>query len=272
MYFSVGVWLFRLFFYLFIYCWIALITLPYFISRLDIFHFPSKDVIFKPISKGKGSCKLVGPDKPYSYSTIRGAFRRHLESLGVGPSKFGLHSLRSEWASMAASNGVNDKVFRRHGRWKSLQAKDEYVDDNLEQRLEVSSFLGLWERSLVLFSCIISPNLVRLAQFFVSLYMPRIFSRQASLKKPIWFTLLCYLLCSGGKMWYFWQLTLGIRNNKYLVGTRYHKAWALGRSITGNDTVVYKGEYGTWCPSWLQNQPCTFGWCQTYLRLKTHFV
>ena len=103
----------------------------------------SKDVIFKPISKGKGSCKLVGPDKPYSYSTIRGAFRRHLESLGVGPSKFGLHSLRSEWATMAASNGVNDKVFRQHGRWKSLQAKDEYVDDNLEQRLEVSSFLGL---------------------------------------------------------------------------------------------------------------------------------
>ena len=145
----------------------------------------SKDVIFKPISKGKGSCKLVGPDKPYSYSTIRGAFRRHLESLGVGPSKFGLHSLRSEWVTMAASNGVNDKVFRRHGRWKSLQAKDEYVDDNLEQRLEVSSFLGLRERSLVLFSCIISPNLVRLAQFFVSLYMPRIFSRQASLKKPI---------------------------------------------------------------------------------------
>ena len=28
-------------------------------------------------------------------------------------------------------------------------------------------------------------------------YMPRVGSRQASLNKPIWFTLLCYLLCSG---------------------------------------------------------------------------
>ena len=31
----------------------------------------SKDFIFKPISRGKGSCKLVAPDKPISYSTFR---------------------------------------------------------------------------------------------------------------------------------------------------------------------------------------------------------
>ena len=52
----------------------------------------SKDFIFKPISKGKGSYKLVTPDKPISYSTTRGTFRRDLQSLGVEPSKFGLHS------------------------------------------------------------------------------------------------------------------------------------------------------------------------------------
>ena len=103
----------------------------------------SKDFIFKPISKGKGFCKLVAPDKPISYSTIRGAFCRDLLSLGVEPSKFGLHSLRSGGATMEANNGVNDRVFQRHGRWKSVQAKDTYVDDNLEQRLEVSRFLGL---------------------------------------------------------------------------------------------------------------------------------
>ena len=110
---------------------------------LAMFKIPpdSKDFIFKPISKGKGFCKLVAPDKPISYSTIRGAFRRDLLSLGVEPSKFGLHSLRSGGA-MAANNGVNDRVFQRHGRWKSAQAKDTYVDDNLEQRLEVSRLLG----------------------------------------------------------------------------------------------------------------------------------
>lgn len=92
----------------------------------------SKDLILKPISKGKGCCKLVVPDKPFSHSTIR-----------VKPSKLDLHSLQSGGATMAANNGVNDRIFQRHGRWKSVQAKDTYVDDDLEQRLQVSSFLGL---------------------------------------------------------------------------------------------------------------------------------
>ena len=112
---------------------------------LAMFKIPpdSKDLIFKPISRGKGCCKLAAPDKPISYSTIRGALRRDLLSLGVEPSKFGLHSLRSGGATMAANNGVNDRIFQRHGRWKSAQAKDTYVDDDLEQRLQVSRFLGL---------------------------------------------------------------------------------------------------------------------------------
>ena len=43
---------------------------------------------------------------------------------------------------MAANNGVNDRVFHRHGRWKSEQAEDTYVEDNLEQRLEVFILFG----------------------------------------------------------------------------------------------------------------------------------
>jgi len=79
---------------------------------LAMFKIPpgSKDLIFKPISRGKECCKLVAPDKPISYSTIRGAFRRDPLSLGVEPSKFGLHSLRSGGATMAANNGVNDRI------------------------------------------------------------------------------------------------------------------------------------------------------------------
>ena len=108
----------------------------------------SKDLIFKPISRGKSCCKLFALDKPISYSTIRRAFHRDLLSLGVEPSKFGLHSLRSGGTSMAANNGVNDRIFQRHGCWKSVQAKDTYVDDDLEQRLQVLRFLGLRGRSL----------------------------------------------------------------------------------------------------------------------------
>ena len=37
---------------------------------------------------------------------------------------------------------------------------------------------------------------------FPGLYMPRVGSRQASLNKLIWCTLLCYLLCSGDKIWH----------------------------------------------------------------------
>lgn len=31
----------------------------------------SRDLIFRPISRGKGCCKLVSPDKPISNGTIR---------------------------------------------------------------------------------------------------------------------------------------------------------------------------------------------------------
>jgi len=74
---------------------------------------------------------------------MRQAFRRDLKTIGAVPSKFGLHSLRSGGATMAANSGVRDRVFQRHGRWKSAQSKDMYVDDDRDQRLSVSKFLGL---------------------------------------------------------------------------------------------------------------------------------
>ena len=112
---------------------------------LDKFRIPpnSRDLIFKPISKGKGFCKLVSPDKPISYNCIRDGFRRDLKNIGVDPSKFGIHSLRSGGATSAANNGINDRIFQRHGRWKSAEAKNIYVDDSIEQRLTVSQRLGL---------------------------------------------------------------------------------------------------------------------------------
>ena len=111
----------------------------------------SRDLIFRPISKGKNFCKLVVPNKPISYGTIRQPFRRDLKNIGADPCKFALHSLRSGGATMAANNGVSDRVFQRHGRWKYMvagsicfwQAKNIYVDDDLNQRLSVSKSLGL---------------------------------------------------------------------------------------------------------------------------------
>ena len=72
---------------------------------------------------------------------MREAFRRDLKTIGADPCKFGLHSLHLGGVTMAANGGVSDRVFQR--RWKSVQAKDIYIDDDLDQRLSVSKFLGL---------------------------------------------------------------------------------------------------------------------------------
>ena len=43
----------------------------------------------------------------------------------------------------AANMGISDRFFKRHGRWKSENAKDRYIKDALENRLSVSRSLGL---------------------------------------------------------------------------------------------------------------------------------
>ena len=61
----------------------------------------------------------------------------------AGDLNVGLHSLRAGGASAAANAGVNDRCWKRHGRWKSETSKDGYAADSLERRLEVSKKLGL---------------------------------------------------------------------------------------------------------------------------------
>ena len=56
---------------------------------------------------------------------------------------FGLHSLRSGGASAAANAGIPDRLFKHHGRWRSENAKDGYIKDDLNSRLRVSHSLGL---------------------------------------------------------------------------------------------------------------------------------
>jgi len=50
---------------------------------------------------------------------------------GLDPSKFGLHSLRSGGASAAAALGVLDRLFQRHGGWRSEKARKETLDSLL---------------------------------------------------------------------------------------------------------------------------------------------
>ena len=61
-----------------------------------------------------------------SYTRVRELFLTKLTSLGYDAKQFGLHSLRSGGASAAANAGVPDRLFKRHGRWRSETAKDSY--------------------------------------------------------------------------------------------------------------------------------------------------
>ena len=75
---------------------------------------------------------------------MRSLFRKKLVQLGLPVNEFGLHSLRAGGATAAANAKVPDRLFKRHGRWRSENAKDGYVKDDVESKLEVSRRLGLY--------------------------------------------------------------------------------------------------------------------------------
>ena len=99
--------------------------------------------LFRPIQASKRGQTLRESGK-ISYSCLREAFKKKMADLGLPAEEFGLHSLRAGGATAAANAKVLDRCFKRHGRWKSENAKDGYIKDNVESRLEVSKSLGLY--------------------------------------------------------------------------------------------------------------------------------
>ena len=78
-----------------------------------------------------------------TYTRTREIVKDALKSIGLDSSKFGLHSLRAGGASAAAAIGVPDRLFKRHGRWKSDSSKDRYVKGSFENKMLVSMNLGI---------------------------------------------------------------------------------------------------------------------------------
>ena len=75
-----------------------------------------------------------------SYTRIRETFIEALKAVGLSWRNYGVHSLRSEGAMLAAKNRVPDRLFK-HGKWKFEKAKDGYIDGNLSSLLLVSKNL-----------------------------------------------------------------------------------------------------------------------------------
>ena len=72
--------------------------------------------------------------------------RDSLSQLGYNPNDYGLHSLRSGGATSAvyySGHSIPERLLKIHGRWKSDSAKDMYVQESLENRLQVTKYLGL---------------------------------------------------------------------------------------------------------------------------------
>lgn len=106
--------------------------------NLDSDHY-----LFKPMFKCKSKAGLISSNKRLSYTRARESVVNRMKE--VAPQlNLGLHSLRAGGATAAANSGaVNDRCWKRHGRWKSDTAKDGYVKDNVQNRLKVSQNLGL---------------------------------------------------------------------------------------------------------------------------------
>lgn len=54
-----------------------------------------------------------------SYSRLRELLLEKISKLGFDPALFGMHSLLAGDATAAANSGVQDRLVKPHGRWKS---------------------------------------------------------------------------------------------------------------------------------------------------------
>lgn len=99
--------------------------------------------LFRSLNKCEDGYVFRKDNKPLTYTRMRELFIEAFSAFVPNIKKYGLHSLRCGGASSAANFRISDRLFKRHGRWKSENAKDGYVKDSIENRLSVSKHLGL---------------------------------------------------------------------------------------------------------------------------------
>ena len=90
------------------------------------------------ISNGK---QFLQKTKKMSYSNVIDIVKRKSDAIGLDSKEYSTHSMRAGGATLAANSGVLDRLFQRHGRWKSVQSKNAYIKDSLESRLKVSRLM-----------------------------------------------------------------------------------------------------------------------------------
>ena len=99
--------------------------------------------IFRGIITTKSYSKLRSCDKHISYTCVRENVIEGLKNIGAQTKSFAVHSLRVGGATAAANVGVSDRLFKKHGRWKSEKVKDGYIHESIEAKLIITKNLSL---------------------------------------------------------------------------------------------------------------------------------
>lgn len=102
----------------------------------------SNDFLFRAIYRSGDKVGLRTKNVKLSYTRTKEVLLSRLREVAPDGLNLGLHSLRAGGASAAANAGVNDRCWRRHGRWRS-DAANGYIKDSVNNRLQVSKSLGL---------------------------------------------------------------------------------------------------------------------------------
>ena len=81
-------------------------------------------------------------DQKLSYSRALELLRKVLQLIHLDE-KYGLHSMRSGGASLAAALGIPDRLIMRQGSWRSVCFKTRYIRESKASLLEVSRVFNL---------------------------------------------------------------------------------------------------------------------------------
>ena len=99
--------------------------------------------LFRNLTKDNDHYNFRKENVPLCYTRMRELFIQAFKPFVSDIKSYGLHSLRSGGATAACNFGVPDRLFKRHGRCRSENAKDSYVKDSFNDLLFVSKNLGI---------------------------------------------------------------------------------------------------------------------------------
>ena len=103
-------------------------------------HSP-RDFVFRKVSHTANGIRLRR--QQMTYSRARELFSKQLREIGLDPSVYGLHSLRSGGETEAAAWGISEPLIQRHGGWRSEASTHMYIRETKHALLRVSKSLGL---------------------------------------------------------------------------------------------------------------------------------